>query len=166
MALETNYIAVLNADSSILSIVDASTPNYDGESIVSRTITLVTAGGEIQDYPFPIVGGVGDSFHFDIEKDLAITVELSLEVISESPDSNYFRSKNLLVAPKLLDCITSLRQDLIHLYCDKCNYSKQLEELELIDSFYNGAGFLISTDIVGAQEALDRGNSLCKNKCN
>lgn len=166
MALEANYTSVLSYDFKTLNIVDTSTENYDQEIIEDRKITICDAKGNVETFDFPIVDGVGDVFKYPTTRDEALVVEMRLYPLQNNETSEYLRIKNLLLPNRLMECIAKQRLDILHLCDDNCDYLKELQKVELMDSFFNAAKYLISSDVFGAQEALDRGNKLCNIKSN
>lgn len=166
MALEANFTSVSSYDFKTLHIVDMSTPNYGGEIIEGRKIIVCDAAGNQEEFDFPIVDGVGDVFDYPMVRDQALVVELRLYPLLELEESTYVRIKNLLLANRLLEGISCQRKQILHLCDDNCAYLKELETVEVASGLFDTARYLISSDVFGAQEALDKGNDLCSIKAN
>lgn len=163
MSLEANFNSVISADLKVLSIVDASTEGYDGESIVSRSVEITTAEGDSETFNFPIISGVGDALQYPVEKDMAIMVVFKLVPASAVGESEYSKVKNLLLPNRLLNCIQEKRKDQLHSCSSMCD-QRAFDELEVVDSFFQTAKSLVGSDLLGSQEALDKGNRLCNAK--
>lgn len=147
----------------MLSIVDDSTADYDGESIISRSVEITTSDGESVTMPFPIISGVGDVLEFPVDKDQAMIIEMKLVSADPQDESDYVRVKNLLLANNLLDAIQEKLKDQLHSCSDSCD-NRAYDETKVIESCYKAAWYLVGSDIYGAQEALDKGNKLAKVK--
>lgn len=160
MALEANFTSVSSYDFKTLHIVDTSTPNYGSEIIERRTVIICDANGSCETFEFPIVDGVGDVFNHPMTKDQALVVELRVYPLQAIEESDYVRTKNLLIANRLLYSIAEEQKRKLHLYDTNCSYKNNLGFIERATSFVDAAKALISSDVLGAQEALDLGNDL------
>lgn len=167
--MTANFSSTVNADFTRLIITDASTANYDGAVINSRKLVFESSAGVSTEFVFPIVNGVGDSFMYTIEGDVALNVSLILTPAVTNPLSKYTKSTNLLLANNLIKGINDLRKEIFLLKFDPsdCGSTKsEINTLEIADGFFETAKSLISSDLVGADRALKLGNSfITSNNC-
>lgn len=163
MALTADFDSIINPELTVLSIVDNSTENYDGESIVSRSIEVTTADGESTVHSFPIISGIGDVFQIPVDGDQAMIVEMTLVSADPQGESDYVRVKNLLLANHLQQALQERLKDSLNSCTDVCD-ARAYDETRIIEKAYKAAWYWVGTNILGAQKFLDKGNKVAQAK--
>jgi hypothetical protein len=166
MALIANFSQVNSEECDKLILTDTSTANYDGETIVNRSVTMVDAAGANTVVPWPMINGVGDTLEIDITKDMAMTLEMDLTPAVITPGSDYDVIRFVSYICNINRCYRQ-KMDIYILSKDCKNLLKQpdpqLHELQAIDNLLNAVAMYSSlNDLTGAQEAIDLLNGLCE----
>lgn len=100
-----------------------------------------------------------------VDKDSALVIKLALVYNEITEGSTVSKTKNVLVSTNLSSSIYSMRKLLMEHFMTAGSEPKIRKLLDIIDiceAFELGALALLSTDIAGAQRALDLGNYQAK----
>lgn len=142
-------------------IILSDISTYTGVTVNSRTFTLVDVDGVSTVYT--ITSG-SNTVYVPYTKDSVLATTLTANYTEAGEDFTITKVTNILVALTLPKGIYDMRSVLVNKNCtDACSLKDFIQNIELIDSFYQGALNLASTDIFGAQKNLDSGNYLLNN---
>lgn len=146
-------------DNSKLILTD--TTDYGLTPINNRRWVIQKADGVTAKIDAPV--SIGNVITFTLDKDYALIIRLQVNYNPDIDESGLSKTKNVLAANNLSSAIYDIRKNFVNAYHEKKDNKLELEELlsnvELADSFYEAAINLVSTDIKGAQDALDLGNA-------
>lgn len=161
MALDINFTVIIDntLEGPRIKLTDTTVP--EDNIIISKEFKIVDVYGEETKYTLNANEFI--AYH-DYDKDSVYLITLSIEYSVDEDNYTDQKTKNVLIAIRLPKKIYDMRYSLIKKDCSEaCKLSDFIKEIELIDSFYQAALNLTSTDVLRAQKNLDTGNSLINN---
>lgn len=165
MAILTNFTATIK-EGNILELKDTSI--LDATVITNRYWFITDIDGNRIEIPFPIVDG--ETYDYTLDKDIAVVIQVVYNYSTVTGAIGYSKIKNVLACPKLSGIIYDLRKKFLDVLLNKDRIDEVkplIEDIEMLDNFYEAATRLISTDVKSAQLAIDMGNDMAnKYMCN
>lgn len=162
--LVANFTTLNNDNCSKLLIIDNSTENYGDQIITSRNVNISTADGETFILEFPIINGVGDKLEYPVDKDLIISITLTLIPQNIDQDSTYNITKDIINT-----CyVNKKRDELVRnnlLNSDPKNLLSlsfhKVKDIFMLDQYLDAAlQYMGYGEFTTAQEALDAANEI------
>lgn len=171
MAIQASIEISQGADPSVLIVTD-TTLNEGDESYTNRTLTILDSNDEaLDDYPNPIsfsFGSYPDDF-IEIEgftSDKALSISMTLTPAVVDPDSVYTVSEDVAMNRFLQQGLYNIQKAR---FIDndlpmQAGSKAQSNSIDIIIEQQNSQTAVLYGALVGAQEALDRGQVIINNQ--